>query len=218
MTIAIGLLCTEGAVLLCDSMTVKQTPTGAEGFLSTEGKIGVLPELGLAFVHSGHGEQPHVDVAGGFEANARALFAAYAEIPRPVFADTFVGSHRDTEPDPRELRRISAQELIVATIPSGRMAFLDLDLERWTEMPRLFIAGAPTTWAIEQGLHAVDVPTSLDAAADMAVEIARAFIEHHYAGRTLAAFAAEGIIPPVAFPLHLIGVAGSTVRRKEIVS
>ena len=215
MTIAIGVLCEEGAVLLCDSMTVRQTPGGAEGFLSTEGKLGILPELGLAFVHSGHGVQQTVAPVGDFASNARALHAAYAAIERPVLASRFVGNNRE-DPDPTELRRIGSQEVIAASIPSGQLVRIDLDSERWAEGSRIFIAGAPTLWAKQQGIEKLDIPADLDGAAHLGVEIASAFVAHHTAGRTMADYAAEGVIPPVAFPLHVIAIRGAGVVRWEI--
>ena len=216
MTIAIGVSCRTGAALVTDSMTMRTTPDGqVEGYLSADHKIGQSSHL--AFVHSGSAVEGATIDPGqqGFVEQARELYAAIITATPPG------GHHLPVEAgsNPVEMARLGEQDLIVAATEAGqplRLAKLTRDGEEWAGPEgAIFIAGAPTIWAQERGLSDGPVPETPVGCADLAVSIAADFIAHAYGARTLEDFAVDGLIPPVAYPLHIMVITNAGVARFE---
>ncbi len=217
MTLAIGIAGPGYAVLAADSMSQRPGPMGGSlPYLSAEGKLALAEAAGVAFAHSGAATLQWSATAqrhATFEETARALFALLPVRPDPSPRE--IAALRAANPGeyiPWE--RLRAQELLMADVETGRLAFLHNQGERFLpESGGIVVAGAAAEWGRDQRQSEQPVPETLEAAIALACRIGRAFIRHVYGGRTLAQFRAAGLVPPVAYPLNLITIEHGRPRR-----
>jgi len=221
VTIAIGALSPEGAVLVGDSMNWLGTPTGTHGFLRPK-----PPRVaaGIAWVHSGsnlygvdHARELEAALAGDSETTFYARGWALKSIVTPLSeAEVVIEAMHYNKLDlsAEDQIQLGAQAVICASVPSGELCMITDDDERWATERGLFVVGAASQWAHDQGFDEHPGPTTLLEATALVRVIADGYIKHQYGGRTLADFAAEGVVPPVAYPLHFLSIlpTGATLE------
>ena len=183
MTLAIGVSCSEGTVLLSDSLAIEVRPDGIpESVVAPWPKVGLLERAGLAYIYSGVGEGPLTDFdgSGDFQADARRLYVQVVSLRAELPAAVLAGAQTlDGRPQPADdaLAVLNRHHLVVASM-SGDLAagLLTDDSEEWTG--GVFVGGAPYEWWREQPRPRA--PTSLPWCLVLAQQIMSRFRRYVY--------------------------------------
>jgi hypothetical protein len=223
MTIAIAVACSEGVVLVSDSMTIRGDDRGncIGALLSAEGKRGLLG--GFAYVLSGGWpvgrrlKTPPVGIS--FAEGARMLNAEFAANQGPELRSQLTGDPaRAGAKDVRFGNYALYAEMIVCCAPLGdagarQLAIFNDQGERFFDIAEgaVVVAGSPRFWALENGVTALTGPETLPEAEHLAVRIASQYIKDWYQGRSLQQIIDSGTLPPVAYPLNGFTVSSSRV-------
>jgi hypothetical protein len=218
MTIAIAVACSEGVVLVSDSMTLRTDGAGKliGAALTPVGKRGLLS--GFAYILAGAPlpdlYMPTPPLGVSFNEGARMLDAWFRSHQGPARSGPR-GSDpaRNNAIDERDdwSPKVSA-ELIVCRAPITKAApqivLFNNEGERSWDIKdgAVIIAGAPRFWARENGLTQTAPPTTLRDAEELAVAISTRYIAESYQGQTLREIIAGGEIPTVAYPLNIFTI------------
>lgn len=216
MTLAIGVRCGEGTVLLSDGLAIGIRDGVAESVAAC--KIDRLDGAKLAFIRSGPACRPLCDFppAVDFRTNARWLFrqvqANHVTVPAGVLATarTLDGGAISTADAEAVL---NAHDLVVASTIGGRqLALLTDSDEQWVDGDGAVVGGAAREWWAEQSKPAA--PTTLALCLLLALQVAARFRRYCYtevdylADRGLS----DTRTAPIGGPLHGLTITNESVR------
>lgn len=200
MTIAIGISCPEGAVLVTDSLFQRRTPTGVQALVCMTPKFEPLPAASGVAITSGmfDGAWCHRSTLAGIEAATTDLVE---DLGRNLAATNW---------DLTDGRSIApGGEAITAGLSADgtvRMCHAAIGREpRWADpQGDLYVGGAATDW----GVHArpTVLPNDLAGCAALALDLARRFVRETYAAEGKAVlddFLTIGTVPAIAPPFHM---------------
>jgi hypothetical protein len=222
LTIAIGVSCQEGAVLLTDGLWRLNAPDGIGLVAGLHDGLALGTINGLAYVLSGQ-RNPTWGMKDYDRSDINAMARAmHADLPREAELHPAIAA-MVTEADQWRLR---AQELIVVPVDYGRhpmMGMIANDGEWWAGPEgATYIAGAARQWVTQYApwvlprLESERRPTTVDGCYTLAIRIARWFMDFiNSEHQTLSDHLAGGQLPAAAYPLWL-RIIDSTITEPQV--
>ena len=219
MTIAIGITCPEGAMLLTDSMVLEIHEDGS------------IPRPGRRKSHSLNAARVGVVSSGPqfttLEELCDSRYENDFDLAVSALFDDLLVSHAEAIGTLSPSRRAAVKNpamaepvlLAVGGPPSSRprMALLTPDGQRWSDESAIFAIGCwLESFIVPRGILSTQPPSTLDGCRQLALDLAREFIESIYEGKDLWTLLIEGRVPGVAFPLYLTTFTSTTATTEEI--
>lgn len=218
MTIAIGVACPAGVILISDSMIRTSTTAGVVGEIDGRDRIKVRPEARGVYLVSGTvpvGWEPELSAADDAGALAQELFTQHAPHARSVTGFDFDGNFSAVGP---------LTYVLAAYIPRDGAIQLAMaagdTIDHVTRIVPLegavMVGGAPAVWAQENSIEAEPAPSTLDGCVEHGLSIARRYMDFQTSGKTLDDYSALGLIPAAWPPFQVATITPAEIRTFEV--